>query len=159
RSAHRPRRVVLLRVRPSSPGRERRVRRAPAGDRGGAARGHRRRCARRRRGRARSPSRPALGGGTRHDPAGDPVRGRGEARARTRRAPRPAGAALSRLLRRGTCGAAPPVARGGGGVTVAEILPPLLRRAVSPYTGVVRSLEECLATTSDPACFRFACEV
>ena len=44
-------------------------------------------------------------------------------------------------------------------MTVAELLPPGLGRAVSPYTGIVRSLEECLHATSDPACFRFACEV
>jgi ribosomal protein S12 methylthiotransferase accessory factor len=40
-----------------------------------------------------------------------------------------------------------------------ETLPPGLRRAVSPYTGIVRSVEECLAATADPALFQAACEV
>lgn len=44
-------------------------------------------------------------------------------------------------------------------MTVVELLPPGLERAVSAYTGIVRSLDECLHATSDPACFRFACEV
>jgi ribosomal protein S12 methylthiotransferase accessory factor len=34
-----------------------------------------------------------------------------------------------------------------------------LRRAVSPYTGIVRALEECLHLPSDPPLFRFASEV
>jgi ribosomal protein S12 methylthiotransferase accessory factor len=34
-----------------------------------------------------------------------------------------------------------------------------LRRAVSPYTGIVRVLEECLHSTSDPPVFRVACEL
>jgi len=38
-------------------------------------------------------------------------------------------------------------------------LPLPLRRAVSPYTGIVRSLEECLCLTSEPPLFRAACEV
>jgi ribosomal protein S12 methylthiotransferase accessory factor len=38
-------------------------------------------------------------------------------------------------------------------------LTPRLRRAVSPYTGIVRALEECLQTTSDPPLFRATCEV
>jgi ribosomal protein S12 methylthiotransferase accessory factor len=44
-------------------------------------------------------------------------------------------------------------------MTVADLLPAALRDAVSPYTGIVRSLEECLQTTGDPPLFRFACEV
>lgn len=35
-------------------------------------------------------------------------------------------------------------------------LPSPLRRALSPYTGIVRSLEECLPSTSEPALFRFS---
>jgi ribosomal protein S12 methylthiotransferase accessory factor len=38
-------------------------------------------------------------------------------------------------------------------------LSPRLRRAVSPYTGIVRSLEECLSTTAEPPLFRATCEV
>jgi ribosomal protein S12 methylthiotransferase accessory factor len=44
-------------------------------------------------------------------------------------------------------------------VTVADVLPDALRAAISPYTGIVRSLEECLRTTADPPLFRFASEV
>jgi ribosomal protein S12 methylthiotransferase accessory factor len=44
-------------------------------------------------------------------------------------------------------------------MTVADVLPAALRDAVSPYTGIVRSLEECLQATGDPPLFRFACEV
>jgi ribosomal protein S12 methylthiotransferase accessory factor len=42
---------------------------------------------------------------------------------------------------------------------IADTLTPLLRRAVSPYTGVVRSLEECLHLPSEPPLFRVASEV
>ena len=38
-------------------------------------------------------------------------------------------------------------------------LPPRLRRAVSPYCGIVASVEECLASTTEPALFQAACEV
>jgi ribosomal protein S12 methylthiotransferase accessory factor len=38
-------------------------------------------------------------------------------------------------------------------------LPPRLRRAVSPYTGIVRSLDECLASSAEPRLYRAACEV
>src|SRR3954454_19765957 len=38
------------------------------------------------------------------------------------------------------------------------VLPPALRRAVSPYTAIVRSLEECLHPPSDPPLFRFTAE-
>jgi ribosomal protein S12 methylthiotransferase accessory factor len=38
-------------------------------------------------------------------------------------------------------------------------LTPGLRRAVSPYTGIVTSVEECLASTSEPRLFQAACEV
>jgi ribosomal protein S12 methylthiotransferase accessory factor len=38
-------------------------------------------------------------------------------------------------------------------------LPRALRRACSPYTGIVRSLEECLAPSSEPPLFRVACAV
>ena len=38
-------------------------------------------------------------------------------------------------------------------------LPPALRRAVSPYTGIVRSVEECLAATAEPRLFQASCEV
>ncbi len=44
------------------------------------------------------------------------------------------------------------LARSGGRVISA--LPPGLGRAVSPYTGIVRSLEESLCTTAEPAIFR-----
>ena len=44
-------------------------------------------------------------------------------------------------------------------MTLAAILPPALQRAVSPYTGIVRSIEECLPSTADPPHFRVACEV
>jgi ribosomal protein S12 methylthiotransferase accessory factor len=40
-----------------------------------------------------------------------------------------------------------------------ETLPEALRRAISPYTGIVRSVEECLAATCDPPLFQAACEV
>ena len=40
-----------------------------------------------------------------------------------------------------------------------ETLPPGLRRAVSPYTGIVGSLEECLGPTSEPRLFQAACEL
>lgn len=39
------------------------------------------------------------------------------------------------------------------------LLPPALRRAVSPYTGLVSAVEESLAGASEPPLFRFACEV
>jgi ribosomal protein S12 methylthiotransferase accessory factor len=42
---------------------------------------------------------------------------------------------------------------------LADALPVGLRRALSPYTGIVRSLEECLHSSSDPPLFRAACEV
>ena len=42
---------------------------------------------------------------------------------------------------------------------IADALTPSLRRAVSPYTGVVRSLEECLHLPSEPPLFRVASEV
>jgi ribosomal protein S12 methylthiotransferase accessory factor len=42
---------------------------------------------------------------------------------------------------------------------IAAALPPRLRRAVSPYTGIVRRVDECLHATSDPPIFRVACEV
>jgi len=38
-------------------------------------------------------------------------------------------------------------------------LPPRLRRAVSPATGIVRTLEECLASGAEPRLFRAACEI
>jgi ribosomal protein S12 methylthiotransferase accessory factor len=38
-------------------------------------------------------------------------------------------------------------------------LPPALRRAVSPYTGIVSSVEACLHSTGDPPLFRASCEV
>ena len=38
-------------------------------------------------------------------------------------------------------------------------LPPRLRRAVSSYTGIVRSLDECLASSAEPRLYRATCEV
>ncbi len=38
-------------------------------------------------------------------------------------------------------------------------LPSQLRRSCSPYTGIVRSLDECLPASSEPALFRFSCAV
>jgi ribosomal protein S12 methylthiotransferase accessory factor len=38
-------------------------------------------------------------------------------------------------------------------------LPPRLRRAVSSYTGIVRTLDECLATSAEPRLYRATCEV
>jgi ribosomal protein S12 methylthiotransferase accessory factor len=38
-------------------------------------------------------------------------------------------------------------------------LPPPLRRAVSPYTGIVGAVEECLATTCEPRLFQASAEV
>ena len=38
-------------------------------------------------------------------------------------------------------------------------LPPALRRAVSPYTGIVGSVEECLAATCEPRLFQASAEV
>ena len=40
-----------------------------------------------------------------------------------------------------------------------ETLPPALRYAVSPYVGIVRGVEECLAAASEPRFFQAACEV
>jgi ribosomal protein S12 methylthiotransferase accessory factor len=40
-----------------------------------------------------------------------------------------------------------------------ELLPSSLRRAVSPYTGIVRAVDECLCSTSDPPLFRAAVDV
>src|SRR5262249_29252025 len=40
-----------------------------------------------------------------------------------------------------------------------ETLPAPLRRAVSPYTGIVRSVEECLAATSEPPLFQASCSL
>ncbi len=39
------------------------------------------------------------------------------------------------------------------------LLPPALARAVSPYTGIVSSLEECLQSAGEPPLFRYSCEV
>jgi ribosomal protein S12 methylthiotransferase accessory factor len=44
-------------------------------------------------------------------------------------------------------------------VTAVTSLPSSLQRAISPYTGIVRSVDECLQATSDPRHFRVACEV
>src|SRR5262249_42496848 len=80
------------------------------------------------------------------------------------RARQPSGASrspLPRMLRgRSRCPAAS-VARGRarGRGSVIETLPPPLRRAVSPYVGIVRGVEECLASTSEPRFFQAACEV
>ena len=38
-------------------------------------------------------------------------------------------------------------------------LPPRLRRAVSPYTGIVGAVEECLAATCEPRLFQASAEV
>ena len=38
-------------------------------------------------------------------------------------------------------------------------LPPRLRRAVSSHTGIVRTLEECLASSAEPRLYRATCEV
>jgi ribosomal protein S12 methylthiotransferase accessory factor len=38
-------------------------------------------------------------------------------------------------------------------------LPPKLRPAVSPYTGIIRSVEECLAAASEPPIFRAFCQL
>src|SRR5215210_3988555 len=42
---------------------------------------------------------------------------------------------------------------------IADALSPPLRRACSPYTGIVRSLEECLHFPSEPPLFRVTCDV
>jgi ribosomal protein S12 methylthiotransferase accessory factor len=42
---------------------------------------------------------------------------------------------------------------------VIATLPEALRRAVSPYTGIVRSVEECLHTTAEPSLFQASCEI
>ena len=39
------------------------------------------------------------------------------------------------------------------------VLPPRLRRAVSAYTGIVRSVEECLPANDGPGLFQAVCEV
>src|SRR5262249_2208552 len=93
------------------------------------------------------------------DAAGRPVRGRGPPSTVGDRAHRPSRPTVPGLLVRGRRGSAPPVARGGGGVTIVEALTPRLRRGVSPYTGVVRQLEECLHAGTEPPHFRVACEV
>ncbi len=38
-------------------------------------------------------------------------------------------------------------------------LPPRLRGAVSPYVGIVRTVEECLHSAAEPALFQAACEI
>ncbi len=58
---------------------------------------------------------------------------------------------MSRVALRG------PTARADGALRAA--LPLALRRACSPYTGIVRSLEECLCPVTEPALFRVACAV
>jgi ribosomal protein S12 methylthiotransferase accessory factor len=40
-----------------------------------------------------------------------------------------------------------------------DTLPAPLRRAVSPYVGIVRGVEECLASPAEPRFFQAACEV
>jgi ribosomal protein S12 methylthiotransferase accessory factor len=42
---------------------------------------------------------------------------------------------------------------------VIEALPPVLRRAVSPYTGIVAEVEECLPTSAEPRLFQASCAV
>jgi len=42
---------------------------------------------------------------------------------------------------------------------IESALTPRLRRAVSSYTGIVRTLEECLAFTAEPRLFRAVCEI
>jgi len=42
---------------------------------------------------------------------------------------------------------------------IASTLTPPLRRAVSTYTGIVRSVEECLPTSAEPRLFRATCDV
>src|SRR5262249_62047175 len=42
---------------------------------------------------------------------------------------------------------------------IGAALPPHLRRAVSSYTGIVRTLDECLATSAEPRLYRATCEV
>jgi ribosomal protein S12 methylthiotransferase accessory factor len=44
-------------------------------------------------------------------------------------------------------------------MTSAAALTPPLRRAVSSYTGIVRTLDECLVSTSEPRLYRATCEV
>ncbi len=41
---------------------------------------------------------------------------------------------------------------------MSQLLPPSLQAAVSPYTGIVRAVEECLCPTTEPRLFRAACE-
>jgi ribosomal protein S12 methylthiotransferase accessory factor len=50
------------------------------------------------------------------------------------------------------------VARRVGGV-IESTLTPRLRRAVSSYTGIVRTIEECLASSAEPRLFRATCDV
>src|SRR5581483_1411891 len=64
---------------------------------------------------------------------------------------------LPGVLTRRETGPAPTMAPGGGVST--DLLPRQLRRAVSPYTGIVRSLEECLQSSTDPPLHQFAAEV
>ena len=40
-----------------------------------------------------------------------------------------------------------------------ETLPAPLRRAVSPYTGIVRALDECLHATTEPPLFQATCDI
>jgi ribosomal protein S12 methylthiotransferase accessory factor len=42
---------------------------------------------------------------------------------------------------------------------IGAALPPRLRRAVSSYTGIVRTLDECLASSAEPRLYRATCEV
>ena len=108
-------------------------------------------------GGARRAPRRALDRRARHDAAGRAARGRGAAGALADRAPRAPGAPLPRLLAGRAARASAAVARGGAGMIAA--LPPRLRRAVSPYVGIVRSVEECLHAPTEPPLFEAASEV
>src|SRR5207253_11156067 len=46
-----------------------------------------------------------------------------------------------------------------GGSVIESALSPPLRRAVSSYTGIVRTLDECLAAAAEPRLFRATCDV
>src|SRR5204863_4949147 len=115
---------------------------------------------RRRRGRRRAggTSRRALAGGCGPHRPGRALHDRDAACAPPRRARGPSCTALSGLFGCGARGAPASVAHGGRSM-IATVLPPRLRRAVSSYTGIVRTLDECLATSAEPRLYRATCEV
>src|SRR5206468_4979 len=153
----RPRRICVLRV-PAPPARGApRLRQRSAAHRGDAARSARDERARARHGRRRGRAHTPLARRRRPHAARAAPRSRDAPGSLPLGAPGAPRAALLRVLAGGATRAAAAVARGRGGMTPS--LPVALRRAVSPYTGIVRDVEECLASTAEPRFFQASCEV